>query len=236
MGHVLTPRGNSVDIATRPELNDEALVNGILGEDEYRLKELPTLSGFMLDIGAHVGSVGLAMAVDHPALTVVMVEPVPDNARLIRESISRNHLDGRVHLVEAAAGAAGQRTAVCRYGYHDFQGFEDPRYVQQMSMIGNIWRLTDPSVVEHEAIEVPVVTIDSLAERFGVESFAFTKIDCEGCEWDFLKGSLARLSLIIGEWHDAEFSAVTERLGATHDCELIVDYGGSGIFRATSRH
>lgn len=235
MTYAQTPHGNRFHIETRPEYNDEALVNGILGADEYLLADLHDLEGWALDIGAHVGTVGIALAIDHPKLSVVMVEPVPDNAALIRKSVKANGLQDRCHVVEASAGSSVVKRAICRYGYRNLAGFEDQKYVQQNAMVGNIWRLTDTERVDCETVETPIVTIASLCKQFGIESFVFTKTDCEGCEWDFLRGAVSRLPLIVGEWHDAPFSRVEKRLGTTHVVEMINDYGGSGIFRAVAR-
>jgi FkbM family methyltransferase len=222
-----TPKGNTVRFWTRPDINDEALVNGILGSDEYRLAELPDdLDGEALDIGAHVGTVGIALAVDHPRLRVVMVEPIPDNAELCRKSADLNGVGDRVTVIEAMAGH-GVGTAVCRYAYTNLEGFEDQQYVRQNAMIGNIWRLTDDEKVDSESVELPIVTAKTL--DLG-DDVVYVKVDCEGCEWEFLKG--VRYPLIVGECHDAAPGDIA-RVLPHHTIEVLEDYGGSGIFRAT---
>ena len=227
-----TPKGNTVRFWTRPDINDEALVIGILGSDEYRLAELPDdLDGVALDIGAHVGTVGIALAVDHPRLRVVMVEPIPDNAELCRRSAVLNGVGDRVTVIEAMAGH-GIGTAVCRYGYRSLQGFEDQQYVRQNAMIGNIWRLTDDERVDSDSVELPIVSALRLDDEhldYGTD-FVYVKVDCEGCEWEFLKGT--RYPLIVGECHDAAPGDIA-RVLPNHTIEVLEDYGGSGIFRAT---
>lgn len=229
-----TPKGTSLTVHVRPHVNDEALVVGILGADEYRLGDLHDLDGWALDIGAHVGTVGLALLADHPRLRVVMVEPVPDNAALIRRSLSDNGWADRALVLEEAAGK-GTGTFLCRYAYRHLEGFEDQQYVQQNAYIGNIWRLTDGERVDSDSVTVPIVGIAALAERVGVERFAFCKIDCEGCEWDFLAAGAFRLPLIVGEWHDAPYARIEKLLARTHTMELLDDHGSSGIFRAVAR-
>ena len=81
-----TPRGSPMLLAIRGDTNDGALAKGLLDTDEYRLKDLPDLTGWALDIGAHVGTVTIALAIDHPGLKVIAVEPVPDNVELLRQT------------------------------------------------------------------------------------------------------------------------------------------------------
>jgi FkbM family methyltransferase len=230
-----TPKGNTVRFWTRPDVNDEALVVGILGGDEYRLAELPDdLDGVALDIGAHVGTVGIALAVDHPRLRVVMVEPIPDNVALIRKSIDLNGVGDRCTVVEAMAGY-GQGTATCRWGYRSLEGFEDPGFVTQNAFVGNIWRLTDSEKVDSEVAQVPIISVVDLTPDIPEGGYALVKTDCEGCEWDFLRGAAPWLMpLIIGEWHDGPIEKM-QKLLKGHVVTVLDDYGGSGIFRAVAK-
>lgn len=230
--YATTPAGNVFRLVTRPEVNDEALVNGILGTDEYQLREVRDLTGWALDIGAHVGTVALALAADHPGLSIVAVEPVPDNAALLRRSVEDTDLGSRVHVVEASLGPVGRATQPCRFGYVEVDAV-DESFVTQNAMIGNIWRLAKHA--DAETIDSPVVTLEGLRERFGVDRWAFVKIDCEGCEWEGLREGVDRIDLMVGEWHDAAPERIARQLAATHDVTVITDYGGSGIFRAVHR-
>ena len=61
------------------------------------------------------------------------------------------------------------------------------------------------------------------------------KIDCEGCEWAFFQSDAQLIETIVGEWHDGPFSRIEDILAESHDVELLTDYGGSGIFWASSK-
>ncbi len=67
----------------RTNTNDWNTIYASMVEDEYRIKDFYPLSGVALDIGAYVGSVGIALAIDNPSLHVICVEPVPGNIELI---------------------------------------------------------------------------------------------------------------------------------------------------------
>lgn len=221
-----TPRGAPITLFIRPDTNDGALVAAMLAADEYQTANL-YLDGWALDVGAHVGSIGLSLAIDNPVLRVVMVEPVPSNAELIRASIAANNLTDRVFLEEAGAGAVGQATTPCSFGYTKADGL-DPHYVHDTRFVGNVIR--GDSNPEAETIDVPVVTLTGLASKYG--DFRFLKIDCEGCEWQFLRSGAEHAEEIIGEWHDGPYADIEAILRATHTVEMIEDKGGIGTFRA----
>lgn len=230
MGTFTTPNGNSLTLFTRGNTNDDPLAHAILVGDEYRLHDLK-LTGWALDIGAHIGTVGLALAVDNPQLQVICVEPVPDNAHLIRMSIAANGLDERVFVEEAGAGV-GVASTRCQYAYTAANN-PDKGYIEQSRFIGNVFR--DHDEPEGTTIEVPTVTIAGLADKYGVPEFRFCKIDCEGCEWRFFAEGAERIAEIVGEWHDGPLSALEDLLGPTHTVTALTDLDGMGLFRAV-RH
>lgn len=67
---------------------------------------LPELGeGPLLDLGAGVGTVGLAAALAQPALRVTLLERDPDLAALARENAAANGMSDRVAVAEADIGA-----------------------------------------------------------------------------------------------------------------------------------
>ena len=226
-----TPNLRNVNFNVREDTNDAALAIAILNADEYLLRNHAPLTGWALDIGAHIGTVAVAMAIDNPDIRVIAVEPVPDNAALVRENIAANGLGDRVFVEEAAAGAIGQSTARCAFGYRT-GGTDDLGYIEQNRFIGNIWRNAD---WDAEVIEAPVLTLRGLAEKYGTEEFTYCKIDCEGCEWDFLVEDAQLIREIVGEYHDSGPERIVLLLEETHDVTIISDHNGTGIFRAVRR-
>jgi len=228
-----TPHGNGLHLAVRHDTNDAAMAGAILAGDEYFTGRLNNLSGWALDIGSHIGTVGLALAKDNPRLNVICVEPVPDNAALIRESIAANQLGARVHVEEAGAGPVGQAVTRCQYAYTAADN-PDKGYIEQSRFIGNVFRADDNP--EGTIIDVPTVTIRGLAEKYGTDEFIFCKIDCEGCEYSFFAADADLIVNIIGEWHDGPFSRIHDLLAATHDVtELFTTDGSIGLFQAVRR-
>ena len=236
---VVSPRGTVASVHVRPDTNDAATLHSTFvapsGQvnDEYRLSAVHLRpDDWALDVGAHIGSVALALAIDNPC-RIIAIEAVPDNVRMLRLNVDAIGAADRIHVVGEAAGAEGQTTGVIRYGYRDIPGITD-EHAQQVRYIGNLFRDAHP---DSESEVVPCVSLSGILDRFGVDEVAFTKIDAEGAEWAFLASpAIARLRVIVGEWHDGPASRLIDLLGPTHDVEILEDHGGIGLFRATRRH
>jgi tRNA1(Val) A37 N6-methylase TrmN6 len=65
--------------------------------------------GLIVDAGAGVGAVGLALAQINPGATVALLEKNPAVAALARENIGLNALDSRARLIEADLFDAAER-------------------------------------------------------------------------------------------------------------------------------
>lgn len=185
-----TPRGREVTLNYREDTNDFNTLRSCLDEDEYGLKEL-NLSGTVLDIGAYIGGVTIAMAADNPDLRVVAVEALTPNVVLLRENVERNGLDDQVVIIHKAAGKAGP-TAI-KWDFTGSEAGEAHRFVGNAS-----WPDTTSKVEQVEG-----VTLSALTAEYG--PFTFLKIDCEGCEHDVLADPAAlQIPLIRGEEHTAD--------------------------------
>lgn len=222
----MSPRGRPVSMALRPDTNDFNTTYSCLNEDEYGFKDLH-LDGWALDVGAYTGGATVALLVDNPDLRVVAMEPVPENVALIHRNLAANDLTERAVVLETAAGDGGEQHI--RYGY---SGSE---LACHHAWVGNMSLITDPGPeTPHILRKMQSVTLASLLKDY---PFSFVKIDCEGCEWDFLRKA-QRLSVIRGEWHptrghtQADFAAL---LAKTHNVTFSGPLEGPGGFEAVAK-
>jgi len=214
----MTPAGHPATFAYRDGTNDWNVINSVTTNDEYAL---PTgLSGWALDIGAHLGSVSVALALDNPGLQVLAVEPLEDNLRFLRANIAANGLTERITVIEGVAGTDPLVTFGGRGSSAEHHGF-----------IGNNeWSLVASGA---ETMTARCWSLAGLIRRVN-GPITFAKIDCEGCEWSFLDTPLvARLQRITGEWHPP---GTAERLAGllvkTHELTFIGEHGFAAVRRA----
>ena len=227
-----TPAGNVARITYRRDTSDWNTVSACLrnpygGGDEYHLPS--GLSGWGLDVGAHIGSVTIGLLLDNPDMRVVAIEAVPPNVELIRQNLEQNGLTGRCVLLAGAAWK-GRGSIDVEYGYTGSEFVESHRF------IGSITPWIDaPGGKDHAS--VPRYGLkDALAYTKG-EGFVWAKSDCEGCEFPFFRGPLlAKVGTIEGEWHERDGTPeqFAEQLGKTHEVTYAQGIG-SGPFRAVRR-
>jgi FkbM family methyltransferase len=133
----------------------------------------------VLDLGANIGAAGVWLVRRHGSSRLVAAEPVPANAALARLNFARNGIVAEV--IEAAVGPPG------------------PVAHFELSSTSTLGR-----VAEH-GIEVPVVAIEQLLERFPAqERVELVKLDIEGAEqqlFDSRLDWLARVDCLIVELH-----------------------------------
>ncbi|HXI79840.1 MAG TPA: FkbM family methyltransferase [Verrucomicrobiae bacterium] len=216
----MTPGGHMATFTYRERTNDWNVLSSVnVPGDEYRL---PTgLTGWALDIGGHIGAVTVALALDNPDLSVLCIEPIPDNLGIIRENIAWNGLGDRVRLVDGVAGTDPLVT---------FGGEGEP--AEHHAFVGNNqWALTASGA---ETVMARCYSLAAIIRSLKAASIAFMKIDCEGCEWSFLDSpAIAKVERIVGEWHPpgtvARLRALLER---THDVTLVGEHGFEAVRRA----
>lgn len=220
-----TPMGKEARFVFREGTSDWNTIQSCTTEDEYGLRGL-SLSGVALDIGAHVGGVAIALALDHPRLRVIAVEPVPDNARLLRANVALNDVAHRVRVIEAAAGGPDDEWIDIGWGYRGSD------VATHHAFIGNA---TLTAGADHETTRCYARSLQSLVGTYGSE-ISFAKIDCEGCEARFLATPFVdAVAEWRGEWHPPHIdeAGIHALLDATHE---VTTWGpGPGGFRAVRR-
>ena len=213
---ITSPRGNPGWIAIREDTSDLSVVLSTLsnswqvGDDEYHLAGLH-VDGVFLDVGAHIGTVSLAVLLDNPNATAILVEPLVENIELIEATIEKNGLRARV-----LQGAVG--TTEVRIGRN-----HNDRY------IGNL------TFDEYETRKVRKYSLRQLVKEAG-GSIAALKTDCEGGEWGLLDSPLVeKIPYIFGEYHgDPGPDGLIRLLGRSHSLTFKT-VGATGWFWATPR-
>jgi len=212
-----TPKGNTVRMACRDGTVDHNSCQSILVQDEYRIAGAD-LHGLVLDVGAYVGGFTLAVLVDHPGATVVAIEALPANVAMIERNLDLNGIDrSRVEVVHGAATAPGVAWVDIGLG----------------GEVGSIHEhIGGPSPIERRPVRGW-----SYGALVGTADVVFVKIDCEGCEWQFLRDpAVARVDRIIGEYHPDGLHAGVDLealLGVSH--VVTFDPIGPGLFEAVRR-
>lgn len=211
-----TPRGNTAHMHYRLDTSDWNTLWSAMNEDEYHLRELPLLTGTAVDIGAHLGSVGIGLALDNPDLRVICVEPVPENAELLRVNAQDNGVADRVIVLnEAAAGPEHASTQVnWRYRGSELRDHH--------AFIGNAVLVEGTGIVgaEHESADVACVSLGAIISHYG--PLRLLKIDCEGCEWSFLADpAVAEVPLILGEWHPTAGKTVADLMALLDETHVL---------------
>ena len=223
-----TPRGNDVVIWIRDNTSDWNTVYSVMTEDEYELAKLPLLAGLAVDVGAHLGSVSVALAIDNPELRVIAIEAIGENADLIRRNAAENHVEDRVEVWNLAASAPGIKTADV---FWRAQGSET---VEHHAFIGNSDLVYSHGDAGHETETISCVNFGQIGEPV-----TFMKIDCEGCEWGFLSDpGIKDVARIHGEWHPVNGhvqSDIVDLLSPSHDVTLTGPEAGPGGFVAVRR-
>lgn len=197
--------------------------------DEYGLVNVPMDGMLVFDLGAHIGGVSVACAAR--GATVVAVEPVPDNAALVKRNAEANELLPWVTVVEAAAGESGHRRLL--------YGFGGSPNADAHSFIGNTYpETTSTAPGDGTWVEklVPSYSLTHLCHCYGVPDIL--KVDCEGGEWAVLADrAIDAVPLIVGEWHPVDGHGRDEvvTLLSKHDVIFTGPEAGPGGFTARRR-
>lgn len=223
----------------REDSSDLSIINSTAIHDEYGLHELPPLSGWALDIGAHIGSVCIPLALDHPALKVIAVEALADNVEVLRENVRDNGLADRVIVVHKAIETFDGLTQVWSR-FRNIAGTTDI-FLYHNRYIGNIYNKPGKHPdAEFHVEDVEAVTLSTLLKDHEVDEVVYTKTDCEGGEWALLADpAVSKLRTIVGEYHDKTENDLFEVLHATHHVTTFPaaheEDSGIGMFWAERR-
>lgn len=232
-GHFITPAGNEARFWLREGTSDFNTANAITAVgDEYHL---PTgLTGWALDVGAHIGACAVALLIDNPDLRVVAIEALPENVGMLRDNLALNGVEDRCVVIEGAAGdGSPQRIGYGADGVHDYIG-------NATAPAGNRETVAEGFGLRDVLAAVAQADRDNWHRRIDI---AWTKIDAEGAEFHFLDSiGVDRLDHIEGEVHPLAPDGTaggSDRLRglleATHDVHFPGDDPMFGPFVAVRR-
>ena len=213
-----TPRGRAASLYTREGTSDHNNVLACLQEDEYGIAAL-NLHGTALDIGAHIGGVTIALALDNPDLHVIAVEALSANIEVLTANVEANGIADRVTIVHGAADKPGKKSSDVHWGFDDNETGSHHRFIGNAQLLG----ITGGDVETVNAWQLPT------------EEIAFAKIDCEGCEYNvFASPNVKHIALIVGEFHGG-FEQIVDLLGGTHVVTQTSGIETFGGFKAVRR-
>jgi FkbM family methyltransferase len=154
-------------------------------EREYRIGP----GDVVMDVGAHIGSFTMKAAKEvGPTGTVTSFEPSSENFRLLKQNVEANsYKNTRLFNV-----AVGSQPGTAQLILHKRRG------------MNSIYTASNDKPVGIE--DVPVRTLDDVAQELGLSKVNFLKIDAEGAELEVIKGATTILSSyrpsIAMETHD----------------------------------
>lgn len=125
----------------------------------------------VLDAGAHIGIIAMAVAAGCPGSRVHAMEPFPRTADLLQVNVAANGLGNVTVHREAIARSSGTRRFVTNRGFS-----------------------AGAHVGDEGDIEIAATTLDDWVERVGVERLDLVKADIEGSEFALLEGGARTLA------------------------------------------
>ena len=221
-----TPRGAPAVMQARDDTSDLSVIGstfaGVAGSglvDEYHLADLH-VSGRFVDVGAHIGTVTVAVLLDNPEATAICVEPIPENVAVLVSNLAANGLSDRATVIVGAVGTD--------HVYYQWQGTE---HLETNRFIANSAGLVFGEEWPHVELKVREV---KLAELLPCDAM---KLDCEGGEWAlFRQRGIGKVPYIFGEFHgNPGPDGVTAALGKTHEVTFGQVDSMAGAFRAVLR-
>lgn len=191
----------------------------ILFEHQYRLPASLPAGSVIISAGANIGVMSRLLHATYPGARLVVFEPAPDNAALLRKNLQG--LDGVT--IEECALSDTSGTAVLHFGSHE----------AEHSLVAG--------ADADGGTPVRCERLDAYLDRHGIAKVALLKVDVEGSEAALVRGLGRRLGdvdVIIGEFHESlvredEFYPLLAAAGlvVTHR-QRPLDGGPVHMFRA----
>lgn len=196
----------------RPGTNDRDVLQACIPNDEYFFSKLcvaptPEKGRWAIDVGAHIGGASLALIAR--GYKVTAVEPVPENAAILRMNIMLNGCEVWCRVIEFPAGAGDGKPVMVEWG-QQLQGATEG--TKAHGFIG-VTREQDGTTFERHTEQCKVMATIGLRallspnSQAGLQRCDLLKLDCEGAELPLLASAkpeeLRHVEIIVGEIHGA---------------------------------
>jgi FkbM family methyltransferase len=137
----------------------------------------------VLDIGANIGDTAIYYIING-AKKVIGIEPFPKNFEYAQKNININNLSNEIEILQAGCSSKNEVIKI------------DPEYKSNIeSQIKNF----------KNGIDIPMLTIENIINKFQIPKNSILKIDCEGCEYDIIENvsieNISHFSSIQIEYH-----------------------------------
>ncbi len=164
--------GHNLDIEDWPGHVGASIVAAELNGGGYGLTGLGLKPGdTVVDVGANVGLVAMAVSRLYPGVRVIAMEPHPVTFGMLSRNLIRNGVQG---VEPYRLGVSGDGLTVTLASADQSTG-------------ASSW-LAEPVPPGHDAVSVETLTLADVFGRFGVDHCAWLKVDCEGDEHPALMG------------------------------------------------
>lgn len=156
----------------------------VLERDGY-LPAATSSDGVLLDVGANIGMICIALLARGRFARAVAVEPSPRNLRLLHHNVEQNGLRDRITVVPCALSSANGELELELSEYNS----GDNRIRHDAS--GGAWHED-----RREVVKVPVRTLDAVLAEHAIEArdVSLAWVDIQGHEGRFLEGARATLA------------------------------------------
>jgi FkbM family methyltransferase len=119
----------------------------------------------VLDIGANIGDTSIFYALNG-AKKVIGIEPFPKNFDYAQKNIQINNLDNVITLLQAGCSSKKEIIKI------------DPDYQSNIESEIKIFKT---------GIDVPMIPLQDIINKYEIPKNSVLKIDCEGCEYDIIE-------------------------------------------------
>jgi len=195
------PKGTRAVFCFRPGNADECTIQATYRDDEYGFRNLPPGSGdCMIDAGGYIGSTAILYAQLYPDTKVVCIEPLPENAEIIRKNIEVNGLTDRIMFLERALTDTNEEEVEIYYRdespvgvAHKFVGTSAKKYTESVGA---------------QFVRVKTINLESILVKLLMKPVRVLKMDIEASEYKaFSKVPdhiLDLIQTIVGEYHNPD--------------------------------